>query len=146
MPAHVCQLDQIPSFCFATSDWEIHKCLPSEQHGFPGRRRCHGCVLLGDKIYITGGTNGVDIYDDIWSLDLRMYQWEKLPFVSKKLQMFSKSLSLDFSGIWCKCANFSDTHSHSINSIFYSTYIIPLGEQPENLEKNPLKNENTFLP
>lgn len=83
LPANVCQLDKVPSFCFTTEIWHLHECLPSEKHGFPKRRRCHGCVLFEDVVYISGGTDGLEMFDDIWSLDMKTFQWEKLPLVSK---------------------------------------------------------------
>ena len=75
------QLEKIQSFNFNTKRWDSHVCYPSRTHGFPKRRRCHGCVTLNSVVYICGGYDGVNIFDDIWSLDLATFQWEKLPQV-----------------------------------------------------------------
>ncbi|KXJ09182.1 Kelch domain-containing protein 10 [Exaiptasia diaphana] len=80
-PSDVCELEEIPSFCFSTKEWEIKKCWPSESGSFPKRRRCHGCVLFQDKVYICGGYDGTEIFDDIWTLDMKSFKWSKFPMV-----------------------------------------------------------------
>lgn len=77
-PNNFFQLDKIQSFDFKSKGWNEHVCYPSKYHGFPKRRRCHGCVLFKSSVFICGGYDGVSIFDDIWSLDLDTFQWEKL--------------------------------------------------------------------
>lgn len=81
-PENFFQLDKIQSFSFATKRWTDHVCYPSKTHGFPKRRRCHGCVIFNSSVFICGGYDGVTIFDDIWRLDLATFQWEKLQQVS----------------------------------------------------------------
>ena len=87
-PENFFQLDKIQSFSFSSKRWNDHVCYPSKTHGFPKRRRCHGCVMLNSAVvFICGGYDGVNIFDDIWSLDLTTFQWNKLPqvkFVMKR--------------------------------------------------------------
>ena len=80
-PEDFFQLDKIQSFSFSNKRWNGHVCYPSKTHGFPKRRRCHGCVIFNSAVFICGGYDGVNIFDDIWSLDLATFQWEKLPQV-----------------------------------------------------------------
>lgn len=80
-PVEFFQLEKIHSFSFASGRWNEHACRPSKTHGFPKRRRCHGCVIFNSIVYICGGYDGVHMFDDIWSLDLATFQWEKLPKV-----------------------------------------------------------------
>ena len=72
------QLEKIQSFNFSSKQWEEHVCYPSRTYGFPQRRRCHGCVIFNSVVYICGGYDGLNIFDDIWSLDLATFQWQKL--------------------------------------------------------------------
>lgn len=81
-PAGFFELEKIQSFSFAGGRWNEHVCRPSKAHGFPKRRRCHGCVIFNSIVYICGGYDGVNMFDDIWSLDLATFQWEKLPKVT----------------------------------------------------------------
>lgn len=80
-PTDFCKLSEVPMFCFSTQKWDIIRCHPSRTHGFPPRRRCHGCVLFEHKVFICGGYDGIRMYDDIWSLDLSSFQWTKLSMV-----------------------------------------------------------------
>lgn len=81
-PNNYFQLDKIQSFSFESKRWDEHVCYPSKSHGFPKRRRCHGCVMYNSTVFICGGYDGVTIFDDIWRLDLATFQWEKVPQVS----------------------------------------------------------------
>lgn len=60
------------------------------QTGFPPARRCHSCVShkkgtrncspelitnLFSDVFISGGYNGRDVFDDIWHLNLDLMQW-----------------------------------------------------------------------
>ena len=75
-------LENVHSFHFEKHQWKLHPCQPCSSTGeFPNRRRCHGCVIWGGNIYICGGYDGTDIFDDIWSLDLSSFQWRKLSIV-----------------------------------------------------------------
>lgn len=50
--------------------------------GIPPARRCHGAVQLdgemGTQIFITGGYNGLDVFDDLWKLELTTFQWTRI--------------------------------------------------------------------
>ena len=76
-------LNKIPVFNFTSHTWQDQFCQPSRTHGYPARRRCHGCVLYNSKVYICGGYDGVRMFADIWSLDMKSFQWEKLPKVTE---------------------------------------------------------------
>ena len=93
-PNNFFQLDKIQSFDFKSKGWNEHVCYPSKYHGFPKRRRCHGCVLFKSSVFICGGYDGVSIFDDIWSLDLDTFQWEKLLKVSLLLRRPNELLSI----------------------------------------------------
>jgi hypothetical protein len=85
-PSDFFNLSEVPSICYSSQKWDINRCLPSSTDGYPPRRRCHGCVLFLDKVYICGGYDGMHMYDDIWSLDLTSFQWTKLPMVIYHIQ------------------------------------------------------------
>ncbi|XP_072038141.1 kelch domain-containing protein 10-like isoform X2 [Amphiura filiformis] len=72
-------LEKISAFNLSTSKWEVVISKADPQHGYPGKRRCHGCVQLGNDGFISGGFDGsTKIYDDIWILSLPSLQWQKL--------------------------------------------------------------------
>lgn len=45
----------------------------------PSPRKCHGSVQVdhpsGPKVYISGGYDGDNVYNDMWCLDLKTFQW-----------------------------------------------------------------------
>jgi hypothetical protein len=49
-----------------TLQWETK----SPQGHRPSGRGYHVAVLHDARIYVSGGYNGVDVFDDLWSLDL----------------------------------------------------------------------------
>ena len=57
--------------------------------GIPPPRRCHGAVQIntenGTQVFIAGGHDGENVFDDLWRLDLKTFQWTyfdkcRLPF------------------------------------------------------------------
>nr|XP_022917539.1 kelch domain-containing protein 10 homolog [Onthophagus taurus] len=77
---------EIPVFDLEKLQWSVQKALPdslvinSIHDGYPPPRRCHGAVQLefedeDFKVFITGGYSGDQIYDDLWCLNLRTFQW-----------------------------------------------------------------------
>ena len=78
-PSEEFSLEKVYSFEFDKPQWNQHLCSPcSSSKEFPVARRCHGCVLWKGSVYICGGYNGVEVFDDIWSLDLSSFQWRKI--------------------------------------------------------------------
>lgn len=52
-------------------------------NGIPRPRRCHGAVQLntehGTEVFIVGGYNGQDVFNDLWKLSLSTHQWTLIP-------------------------------------------------------------------
>lgn len=50
--------------------------------GVPLPRRCHGAVQLdtptGIQVFITGGYDGEDVFDDLWKLEVNTLQWTRI--------------------------------------------------------------------
>lgn len=50
--------------------------------GIPPPRRCHGAVQLatetGTQVFVTGGYDGEDVFDDLWKLELPTFQWTRI--------------------------------------------------------------------
>lgn len=42
---------------------------------FPAARRSHSLYRLKSSVYLLGGTNGGQIFEDVWQLDLQTRQW-----------------------------------------------------------------------
>lgn len=85
--ANVYGFEKIPAFNLNTKRWETllttgDPTIPSP--GVPAPRRCHGCVQLHSdgiqhsSVFISGGYDGSNIFDDLWKLDLATLQWQCL--------------------------------------------------------------------
>ncbi|KAK9873140.1 hypothetical protein WA026_021375 [Henosepilachna vigintioctopunctata] len=72
-------LDELPTFNLEMSKWHFTKTLKDPQYGTPAPRRCHGAVQINVdgkvQVFVTGGHDGENIFDDLWRFDLRTYQW-----------------------------------------------------------------------
>ncbi|KAL3270195.1 hypothetical protein HHI36_009251 [Cryptolaemus montrouzieri] len=75
----VYDFDYLPTFNLERRDWKITKTMKDGKNGIPAARRCHGAVQINVEdsiqIFITGGHDGENIFDDLWRLDLSNYQW-----------------------------------------------------------------------
>ncbi|XP_018563263.1 kelch domain-containing protein 10 homolog isoform X2 [Anoplophora glabripennis] len=69
----------IPSFDVEKNVWFRQKTIRDNRRGHPEPRRCHGAVEItvntGPQVFITGGHDGENIFNDLWRLDLKTYQW-----------------------------------------------------------------------
>ena len=77
-PSGMYSLSTIHSFNYEDKVWNEHECRPCKMHGFPKPRRCHSCVMVDSNIYLCGGYDGKNIFDDIWSLCTKAFIWTKL--------------------------------------------------------------------
>jgi hypothetical protein len=50
----------------------------SDGMGYPDARRCHGALQINHMVYIVGGYDGDEIFNDIWRLDLHTLNWVRL--------------------------------------------------------------------
>ncbi|XP_023026034.2 scruin like at the midline isoform X1 [Leptinotarsa decemlineata] len=71
--------EYIPTFDTHSSVWFRQNTLRDSRKGYPKPRRCHGAVQVeinhGVQVFITGGHDGENIFNDLWRLDLKTYQW-----------------------------------------------------------------------
>ena len=75
----VFNLAQIPVFDTHTCTWSEAQTFTGESDGsFPSNRKYHGLIQIEYNVYVAGGTNGSDIFDDIWNLDLNTLIWKKI--------------------------------------------------------------------
>ncbi|CAG9865367.1 unnamed protein product [Phyllotreta striolata] len=69
----------IPAFDIEKNVWLKQKTIRDVTRGYPEPRRCHGAVQITStssvQLFITGGHDGEDIFNDLWRLDLVTYQW-----------------------------------------------------------------------
>lgn len=69
----------IPSFDVEKNIWYRQKTVRDVNRGYPEPRRCHGAVQISYnsniQIFVTGGHDGENIFNDLWRLDLQTYQW-----------------------------------------------------------------------
>ncbi|XP_047500255.1 kelch domain-containing protein 10-like [Penaeus chinensis] len=75
-------LDEVPVLDVDTGKWAVKKTNPDPLvHAHPSPRRCHAAVQRGKDLYIIGGTDGTEIFDDVWKLDLHSLSWARLALV-----------------------------------------------------------------
>jgi|GEM_PF-1234624 N-acetylneuraminic acid mutarotase len=79
-----------PIYSFTTRDspWFYKSDIPSPRYGF-------GTVAYNNKIYILGGTNGYNIYDDVFEYDLALDSWQKISTMPQPLAKFGAALYND---------------------------------------------------
>lgn len=83
-------LQKIPCFDLSTNRWHVRRTLPEpdfnslrhqgEQNitGYPKDRKCHSCVHYKNYAYIFGGRCILQVYGDLWRLNLDTLQWNCL--------------------------------------------------------------------
>lgn len=75
-------LDEVPVLDVGTGKWAVKKTQPDPRvHAHPSPRRCHAAVQRGKDLYIVGGTDGTEVFDDVWKLDLLSLSWARLALV-----------------------------------------------------------------
>lgn len=90
--------EKIPVFDLSTRSWRGQETSGKIAGEFPVARRCHGCVQMSNHVFIFGGTNGVDIFDDVWRLDFDSFTWTKLD-VALPIPLFFHGATLSHSGL-----------------------------------------------
>lgn len=98
-------LRTVPSFNLESGTWTMLKTKRSNvsmgldaspDFGFPGRRKCHSAVQLGNDVYICGGCNGTKVYNDMWKFHIPTRQWEFIPIrIPVPLSFHTASLTPD---------------------------------------------------
>uniref|UniRef100_A0A914VQH9 Kelch repeat protein n=1 Tax=Plectus sambesii TaxID=2011161 RepID=A0A914VQH9_9BILA len=90
----VVSLEKLDTFDLATNVWSQTTTMPDAIHGYPSGRRCHAAVEFDGFVYIIGGCSGhqgiannlppgannseLAIYNDVWALNLKRVEWQKL--------------------------------------------------------------------
>ncbi|GLH12868.1 Kelch domain-containing protein 10 homolog [Gryllus bimaculatus] len=99
--------EKIPAFNLSTGQWEtlVTSGDPSlSPPGVPAARRCHGCVQLPSDgiqhsaVFISGGYDGSNIFDDLWKLDLNTLQWQHLSHCKLPRAVYFHSTALTPAG------------------------------------------------
>jgi hypothetical protein len=52
--------------------------VPNASGPAPSPRHSHASIVIGTKIYIYGGSNGTQVFDDVYSFDTATNTWEKV--------------------------------------------------------------------
>ncbi|KNC85165.1 hypothetical protein SARC_02657 [Sphaeroforma arctica JP610] len=75
---------EVYTYRFATGEWLLRACKPDVcsmrkgQEEYPTARRSHSCVVFGGRLYIYGGTDGLNMFDDFWMLETTDFQWRRV--------------------------------------------------------------------
>jgi hypothetical protein len=87
----VCPMENVDVFDVASGLWTPLPIQPDPVNGQPAARRCHGLAVYEEpfangqrlSVYICGGYNGTDTFDDVWELKISRagsaieYSWRK---------------------------------------------------------------------
>ncbi|KAI4460734.1 kelch domain-containing protein 10 [Holotrichia oblita] len=61
------------------TNFTSHLDISTTNNGIPPARRCHGAVQIDCdnvvQVFISGGYDGTQIFDDLWCLNLKTYKW-----------------------------------------------------------------------
>lgn len=120
----------VGEFDLKTRSWSALTTIADTiENTYPIARRCHGCVQLGNEIYIVGGIDGTEICGDMWRLNLDTRQWtritEKMP-----LPVYFHGTAVSPSGQMFVFGGVNSTPHNTRNNDLYSVW----------LEKPPLKD------
>ncbi|XP_071512946.1 kelch domain-containing protein 10-like [Panulirus ornatus] len=75
-------LDEVPVLSIETGEWNVRKTKPDPLVlAYPSPRRCHAAVQRNNELYVIGGTDGEEVLDDVWKLDLLTLSWTRLSLV-----------------------------------------------------------------
>lgn len=121
----------IPVFNLERNEWIRKKSLKDGRNGIPSARRCHGAVQITDnnvvQVFISGGHDGTNIFDDLWRLNLNTMQWQLIDTcrLPQKTYFHATAVSPEgklyvFGGIYCKSGDVKRT-----NEIFTTWLCIP---------------------
>ncbi|KAK7068074.1 hypothetical protein SK128_013744 [Halocaridina rubra] len=76
-------LDEVPVFDNLTGEWSLKATKQDPRlHAYPSPRKCHAAVQRGTDLYIIGGADGNEVFDDIWKLNLITLAWSRLDLVT----------------------------------------------------------------
>ena len=88
-------LKKIPVFDLGSRTWSAIDSNPGKPAStpLPNPRRCLGCVMKDHYVYINGGMDGVQVFDDVWRFNLRTHDWEKI-LVTLPIPLFFHAITL----------------------------------------------------
>lgn len=74
------EMERIPVCDLESASWSVACTHPDRNSNcFPAARRCHSAVQIDNCVYICGGYDGTQIFDDLWEIDLKTLRWRCLP-------------------------------------------------------------------
>ncbi|XP_011307343.1 kelch domain-containing protein 10 homolog [Fopius arisanus] len=124
----------IPAFDIETNTWSILHAHadPGSQLTFPGARRCHGAVQYLDKetqsvhVIISGGFCGGLAYKDVWRLNLKNLQWNKIVHCTLPKPLYFHSAAVTPAGKMYTFGGIIETHEQTTprTSDVLSTWVI----------------------
>ena len=96
-----------------------------QNSGYPKVRRCHDCVLVGKCVFVMGGTDGSNVFGDIWKLDLQSLQWTKV-WVDLPRTLYFHSAAISSTGRLSVFGGVTHTnHKDRTNELFTAWLTIP---------------------
>ncbi|XP_044754039.1 kelch domain-containing protein 10 [Coccinella septempunctata] len=124
----VYDFEDLPTFNLEKKCWKTTKTLKDISYGAPAPRRCHGAAQIDidgiHQVFITGGHDGERIFDDLWRLNLKTYQWTYFPKCTLPREVYFHATASTpegrlyvFGGIYSDEENFIRTNS------IYSTWL-----------------------
>lgn len=110
--------DEVPVFNLEFRKWRIE----ATSGRCPTARRCHGCVQLGDDVYVCGGHDGGKIFPDVWRINLNTLKWERLK-CSLPTPVYFHSAALSPLGQMFIFGGVTDIEANTRTNALYSVWL-----------------------
>lgn len=112
-------LNEIPVFSILDNTWDICETTSPD---YPESRLCHGCVQMGNDVYLYGGHNNALIFDDIWKIDLKQLTWTRLE-ATLPIPIHFHSVTLSKEGQVFIFGGVTNTHEEIRTNDVYSMWL-----------------------
>nr|CAI5846140.1 unnamed protein product [Callosobruchus analis] len=121
----------IPAFDVEDLVWRRKKTVEDPKKGYPPPRRCHGAVQVdaeegggAPQVFVIGGHDGENIFDDLWRLDLRTFRWTCFDTCRLPRPMYFHAAAVSPQGrLYVFGGNYSVNDDIRRSNAIYSTWV-----------------------
>ncbi|CAH0555395.1 unnamed protein product [Brassicogethes aeneus] len=121
-------LQCIPTFNVEKKCWKKLPTIRDPHKGVPAPRRCHGTVQInsdpGVQVFVTGGHDGENVFNDLWRLDLATMQWTCFDFCQLPIRTYFHATAVSPEGRIYVFGGINTINDNVVrNNLIYSTWL-----------------------